>query len=442
MATSLESISGCNTVWMIGNNQGGNCGDIEFGDYSYKLKLAKWSKLIQNVVNIDRGCCFKIYTIATPKNDLIFAGFIRESQNLLPYKLNSFYVIPDGVSLVCSQYFGYHHTEYYGAGYNGHKQLGINIDESEIPQITKIEGIENIHKVCIGASGWSIIWITNNGELYINGSSYDHQLATIAGDAIPVPTKFDFFKDKSLKCIDAAITSTFTMILCHDGSVWSCGSNRDFALGFENEQKTVTKYTKIEGLCGHKIKAVSVTENSAMFLEENGNLWSCGDNGVGQCGDDGQDKYSLPVKIKYFERNGIRVNKIDCGQQHVIVIDDECNIYCWGWNNKGQCGVDVGVDGDDKIDVPVLNELLSKKGVVDIRAGNQHSGCITKDGEYYVWGCNCENECCFENYDDENEGMRCLKRPKCVNEYVMECTKCEKIVDMTLSYCNTMFLVC
>ena len=173
---------------------------------------------------------------------------------------------------------------------------------------------------------------------------------------------------------------------------------------------------------------------------ENGVLWTCGNHGMGQCGmgNHGDDSYLLPVRIKYFVENKIMINKIDCGQQHVVVIGDG-DIYCWGWNGKGQCG--VGSNGDDVIKIPIMIDVLSKKDVVDIRVGNQHSGCITKDGEYWIWGCNCQNECCIK--DSENEMTKqCLKIPKCVNQYIFECTKCDKIVDMVLSYCNSMFLVC
>ena len=150
MATSL---------WLIGRNAGGSFGDNAFrGGGVDTLTLCPWSTKIQNVVAIHRGLNFHIYTIASPKNQLLFDGFMKQCQQLLPYQINTFYVIPLGISTLCRQYFGYYLKEYYGAGYNGRYQLGVDNKDHLVQEIIKIDGIKNIFmdKICVGVAGWGV----------------------------------------------------------------------------------------------------------------------------------------------------------------------------------------------------------------------------------------------------------------------------------------------
>ena len=66
--------------------------------------------------------------------------------------------------------------------------------------------------------------------------------------------------------------------------------------------------------------------------------------------------------------------------------------YCWGINNNGQCGVDFNQTTRVSTPKRVEYELKDVK-IVGIRIGESHTGCITKNGDYYLWGGNEWNEC-------------------------------------------------
>ena len=69
-----------------------------------------------------------------------------------------------------------------------------------------------------------IFWLNNNGDVYINGLNTSHALGiTLYQDYIKMPTLFNYFKQKSLKVINASPSDEFTIVLYQDGSVWSAG---------------------------------------------------------------------------------------------------------------------------------------------------------------------------------------------------------------------------
>ena len=46
---------------------------------------------------------------ASKKEELIVFGFVRQTQQSLPYKKYPFYVIPQSISCICLSYFGVNH---------------------------------------------------------------------------------------------------------------------------------------------------------------------------------------------------------------------------------------------------------------------------------------------------------------------------------------------
>ncbi len=91
------------------------------------------------------------------------------------------------------------------------------------------------------------------------------------------------------------------------------------------------KYKNIQQIrCGYEY---------CLFLDENGAVWSSGENIFGQLviGKCDLKEYKL-CKIEYFERNNIKILAIKCGSHHSLCIDSNHIVYAWGQNDKGQCG--------------------------------------------------------------------------------------------------------
>ena len=71
------------------------------------------------------------------------------------------------------------------------------------------------------------IWISNTGEIYVNGRNSSHGLGISEhDDDIKIPILFKYFKQKSddIKPVTFRTAQEFSIALCDDGSVWSAGT--------------------------------------------------------------------------------------------------------------------------------------------------------------------------------------------------------------------------
>ena len=392
-----------------------------------------WSTIPDlDVIKIHRGCSFNVYTVTNVRNKLIVPGFIRKVQDELPYDLNAFYIIPSAIILLCKSYYGYNSIRYYGAGYNGRYQLGINIRKAIVDELRQItfNGDRNINKVCVGLSGWNIIWIRNDGNIYVNGKNNHNQLGYSSDDQ-RIPKLMTMPR---LKVVDAVSSYSFCMLLCDDGSVWSSGYDTEGEMGFAGEEIQKNMFTKIDTFKQHKITQIKATRYFSLFIDEDGNVWSCGNNRYFQLGIR-QKSSKLPMKIPYFEQNKIKVVQIECGGNFGIALSDNGNVYCWGATVMGQCGIGNNYDKHQDGVLPTSVIGLDDEFIVDIKAGISHSGCCSRSGNWYLWGCNCSNECI------KKDKKFVVKEPFCINKSVIAETKCDRVLDMSLADCNTYFIV-
>lgn len=68
-----------------------------------------------------------------------------------------------------------------------------------------------------------------------------------------------------------------------------------------------------------------------MAIDENGNLWGCGNNSEGQLGDGTKADKRILVSIK----DGTKFKEISAGIQYSLAIDIEGNLWTWGRNDYG-----------------------------------------------------------------------------------------------------------
>ena len=425
-----------NSVWYIGDNKYNECG-VE--GRATCLELCKWSKRLSNVIKISRGYYFSIFTISSYKDEFAVFGFIRNFQQLLPYQTKTFYIIPSSITLICLNYFGNNYNEYYSAGNDRYGQLGRTINPSNDHESKLIQPIpelnnKTISKICIGSGGQSVFWIGNDDKLYIHGSNHHQQLGSniIQNNVSPIIAENIPNDDPELIVVEAASNEEMSIVTCNDGSVWSSGYSHWYAHGHFDE-RLVKKYRKID--FDIKIKKVSIGSGTTVFLAENGQVWGCGYNSAGSLGlGHTHNDITSIIKISWFDDNGIFIIDLEMGQYHGIALDDKGMVYCWGNNSYGQCGIDININ--EAVTPNKVKGELKYAEVVGIRAGGYHSGCVTKDGNYYLWGWNTENECCNEDYN-----INQVYIPNKVNKYVFEKSKCKQILDMVLGMFITMFLL-
>ncbi len=96
---------------------------------------------------------------------------------------------------------------------------------------------------------------------------------------------------------------------------------------------------------------------------------------------------------------------------HIVLHWIQIIIYIVEENNVGQCAKNISIE--DIVSVPTRLKYfhtLNKK-IINIKTGNNHGTvAITENEEYYIWGCNCNNECCINDFNQNKKYIKLARR--------------------------------
>lgn len=77
-----------------------------------------------------------------------------------------------------------------------------------------------------------------------------------------------------------------------------------------------------------------------------------------------------------------KVVYVACGNQHTACVTEDGEVYTWGFGKNGALG-----HGDwNQVSMPKKVEKLSN--IVKIECGIDYTICMDKDGKLYSWGSN------------------------------------------------------
>ena len=116
-----------------------------------------------------------------------------------------------------------------------------------------------------------------------------------------------------------------------------------------------------------------------------GILVSFGYNNHNETTHDNYDTLVLPRLI--YKLSDYNIKKIFCGNEHAFAINENNNLFSWGNNSNGQCGIEIKkiVKSPKKINFPLKEEII-------MCSGNSTSSLIlTKDNKLYSCGLNYIN---------------------------------------------------
>jgi alpha-tubulin suppressor-like RCC1 family protein len=142
-------------------------------------------------------------------------------------------------------------------------------------------------------------------------------------------------------------------------------------------------------LVNDRVDKIVMGQFHALFLSREGKVFSWGDNTYGELGFGVDVKWKTnPEAVPCF--NMIRCIDVDAGGRHSLVLDEVGNLYSFGDNSEGQCGIEINRAYD-----PVTIEtkgMLGEDKVRPIRifAGDAHSALVTNEGDLFAWGDNSE----------------------------------------------------
>ena len=258
----------------------------------------------------------------------------------------SSYINYDAIRIIEISSCGYHSLfltdvgHVYSCGNNEQGQLGLGNKDGEKNIPTPIESYNymdsnnvkfninsgNFNITQISAGKFHSLFLTNAGSVYSCGNNRQGQLGLGLGhnDLVEdVPTLIRWF---NITQISAG--GYHSLFLTEAGYVYSCGYNQQGQLGLghtseENFPRLIEKFydtsTSTSSYINYdaiRIIEISAGMNHSLFLTNDGNVYSCGQNVFGQLGLGNKEPENRPTLIQSVNN----IKKISCGMYHNLFL--------------------------------------------------------------------------------------------------------------------------
>eukprot|EP01083_Nonionella_stella_P096792 272165_1 len=324
------------------------------------------------------------------------------------------------------------HNQYYSCGVNPQHNCGVQSKQHYILTPTQMHWMEHkdlvIQNCFMSSYGHycTPFWKTSNGDIYAHGRNTAGRLG-FDFNFEEVAHNIEYLKDKNIvKIVSGEYVS---IAISEDGQVYSTGddANSMGSNGHGLDGRKNTKWKQIDPLKHVQILDASSGYHWTVFVSSEGKVLTCGRGGSGQLGYKQHYKrkreYALPPKeIPFFANNMIRIQSVECGYNHCMAIDVSNNVYGWGSNQRGECG--IAEFYGNTIWKPTLIKTFTNN-IERVMCAVNSSLFKTKDCGYYVCGCNEYYQCGTDNKKDK-------KQPERINEWIAQNINGEEIVDVMM----------
>ena len=246
---------------------------------------------------------------------------------------------------------GYDHTitlSYDGTAYSfGRNYFGAlgfgNGDDVSLPK-----PIPNLPKInMISCGGYFTICVDYEGFIWSFGCNESGQLGT--GDnttGFNIPQKILNLPP----VISVSCGENHTLIITNDDNLWSCGSNNDGQLCHgDTKDRSIPQKTSFSNIS-------KISSGYALFQNNTGEIFACGDNKYGQCGFGHLIHPQItPSLIPNVPSN---IVQFVCGAHQSLFLDSEGNVFSVGYNEYGELGLGHNTNQNELNKIPNIPPII------------------------------------------------------------------------------------
>ncbi|KAI3438258.1 hypothetical protein D9Q98_000694 [Chlorella vulgaris] len=158
---------------------------------------------------------------------------------------------------------------------------------------------------------------------------------------------------------------------------WGWG---DFGRLGTGDVKDVFIPCPLPAMTGRQVASVACGDTHTLVATAAGELFAFGRNQNGQCGLGSIQDCVVPQLVTALQ--GKHVTRVACGAEHSMCATAEGEVYCWGWGRYGNIG-----DGESQDrHLPTKAKGLSGIKVAQVACGWRHSIAVDAEGAMYTWG--------------------------------------------------------
>lgn len=280
-------------------------------------------------------------------------------------------------------------------GNNSYGQLGNGkIGKSEVEKlpINISDNFKSGIKIVDIYAGQNNSFAYNLGQLWGWGDNSNGQLGIGDTQNKSIPTIITGEPDEydDVKLVKLSSSSTHTIVIDEEGTVYTWGLNQVGQLGNSNTTNS-SEPLDITSLFGkNKIVDISAGTSNSIAIDERGQTWVWEYNNVNN---NFQNNYT-PKKVYYTNLNNIKMNtrnfQVSNSSNHNIALDSKGRVLVWGENESGQLG--TGNTDNTIIPIDISKNFSEGTKIVEISAGYSHSLALDDSGEVWSWGSNISGE--------------------------------------------------
>lgn len=184
------------------------------------------------------------------------------------------------------------------------------------------------------------------------------------------------------------------VLVTADDMVFGYGHNANGCLGINSASTEVKRCTPVKALCGKNVIKLCSGNRFVVTLTKSGLCYSWGDNKFGQLGlSKNTTSVNKPILIESLKN--VFVVDVACGLYHVLLLTNSYDVYAFGSNVTGAIGNGTTFHQMKPYKLTQLEQINCRlaSDVIEIATGGWHSASINLKGELFVWGWNQDGQC-------------------------------------------------
>ncbi|XP_062552861.1 RCC1-like G exchanging factor-like protein [Armigeres subalbatus] len=209
----------------------------------------------------------------------------------------------------------------------------------------------------------------------------------------PAPIDFTAVEghEKAVEVVKVAAGRAHTLALRKDGVVYAFGSNaygqcgREIVRGEDYfNAPQINRIDELGGLKDDPVVDVRCGQDHSLFLTASGRLYSCGWSDDGQTGQGRFGQVSTPSPIE-GDLKGEKICKVVGSSDTALALNDKGEVFGWGNTEYGQLVTDY--EENPQINLPRQLSFLRNCGkIVDVAAGGSYCMVLNENGDVFTWG--------------------------------------------------------
>lgn len=208
-----------------------------------------------------------------------------------------------------------------------------------------------------------------------------------------------------------ACGSHFSVLLAHDGRVWTCGLYASYCLGVTPEDADALDHTNsndrleptpmiMQQPNQHPISFVAAGHAHVLAVA-GGDLFSWGHNSSAQLGLGDFEPHWNPTRVGGAELFGSPVRIVSANKCHTLALTENRELWGFGNAEHGRLGMGAGECKTlekrfIKTPMQIDSSFFGNHRIATVAAGCGHSAVVTEEGCMYTWGQGKHNEWRYE----------------------------------------------